>query len=187
MFYNNGYIVKDLIENEDLLINHRVYRGIQSYHNWPLEREKDSISKELTKVVDNYFDNNNYIEIMRDTKLLEQYVKHCKKIKIDVIIMKIMSCKNTFTTNEDLKEIEELGYDCMAGDNVSYLTEVFTKDSDRFDVYKRFKDKLNLNGLLSTYEEVEEFIKGRNKLLQQGINLEDYWTPIPVKLSLVTI
>ena len=75
----------------------------------------------------------------------------------------------------------------MAGDNVSYLTEVFTKDSDRFDVYKRFKDKLNLNGLLSTYEEVEEFIKGRNKLLQQGINLEDYWTPIPVKLSLVTI
>ena len=99
MFYNNGYIVKDLIENEDLLINHRVYRGIQSYHNWPLEREKDSISKELTKVVDNYFDNNNYIEIMRDTKLLEQYVKHCKKIKIDVIIMKIMSCKNTFTTN----------------------------------------------------------------------------------------
>lgn len=187
MLYNNGYIVKDLIDNEDLLINHSAYKGIQSYHNWPLAREADSVSKELTKEVNNYFDGNDYIEIIRDTKLIKRYLTHCNKLNMDVIIMKVMSSKNTFTADEDLDEVEELGYDCMAGDSISYLTEVLAEDSNGLEVYKRFKDKLNSNGLLSSYEEVEDFIKERNKLLEQGINLENYWEPVPVKLSIVVI
>lgn len=97
-----------------------------------------------------------------------------------------MSKNNSFIADKDFGETEFLGYDCMAGDSVSYLTEVFTEDSV-LEVYKRFREKLNVNGLLSTYEEVEDFIKERNKLLAQGINLEDYWEPVPVKLSLVAI
>ena len=73
----------------------------------------------------------------------------------------------------------------MAGDSISYLTEVLAEDSNGLEVYKKFKDKLNSNGLLSSYEEVEDFIKERNKLLEQGINLENYWEPVPVKLSIV--
>jgi hypothetical protein len=187
MLYNNGYIVKDLIDNEDLLISHSIYKGLQSYHNWPLEKEGDLISKELTKAVQNFFDENGYIEIMRDTKLLRRYVSHCKKLKINVIIIKIMSSKYTFISDEDLEEMEVLGYDCMAGDSVSYLTEIHTEGGDRVESYKRIKDKLNTNGLLSTYEEVEDFIKERNKLLEQGVNLEDYWESVPVRLSLVAI
>lgn len=186
MLYNNGYIVKDLIDNEDLLIDHKVYKGIQSYHNWPLARETDSVSKELTKEVNNYFDGSNYIEIMRDTKLLNRYLMHCKKLNIDVFIMKVMSSKNTFMADKDLDETEELGFDCMAGDSISYLTEVLAEDNG-LEVYKRFKDKLNSNGLLSSYKDVEDFIRARNKLLEQGVNLENYWEPVPVKLSIVVI
>lgn len=187
MLYNNGYIIKDLIDNEDLLINHSVYKGIQSYHNWPLAKETDSVSKELTKAINNYFDENNYIEIMIDTELLKRYLIHCEKLNINVFIMKVMSSKNIFTADKDLDEKEELGYDCMAGDSISYLTEVFAEDGNGLEEYKRFKDKLNSNGLLSSYEEVEDFIRVRNKLLEQGVNLENYWEPVPVKLSIVAI
>ena len=38
---------------------------------------------------------------------------------------------------------------------------------------------------INSYEEVENFIQIRNELLQQGLNLEDYWEAIPVKLSLI--
>ena len=96
MLYNNGYVVKDLIDNEELLMDHNTYRGLQSYHNWPLSKEIDSISKELTKLVENYFDENNYIEIMRDVKLLRRYVNHCRKLEKRVIILKIMSNEDTF-------------------------------------------------------------------------------------------
>lgn len=79
MLYHNGYVVKDLIENEDLLINHSAYRGVQSYHNWPLAREQDPVSKELTREVDHEFEKNGYVEILGDTELLKKYVAHCKK------------------------------------------------------------------------------------------------------------
>lgn len=186
MLYNNGYIVKDMVENEELFINHGVYKGIQSCHNWPLGREKDIVSEELTKAADDHFEKNDYREIMRDTELLNRYVRHCKELKINVVVMKVMSSQNTFTADKDLEEIEELGYDCMAGDSVSYLTEVFSEE-DGIEVYKRIKEKLNPNGLFYSYAEAEDFIKERKKLLEQGVNLEDYWEPVSVKLSTVVV
>ena len=185
MLYNNGYIIKDLVDNEELSINNTVYRGLQSYHSWPLNKEEDSISKELTKLAEKCFDENNYMEIMPDTKLLKKYVNHCVKLEMKVMILKIMSADNTSIANEELKEIEVLGYDCMAGDSVSYLSEIHTECGDEFESYKSIKSKLNSNGLLNTYEEVEDFIKKRKKLLEQGINLEDYWKPVVVRISLV--
>ena len=75
----------------------------------------------------------------------------------------------------------------MAGDSVSYLADVFTKECNEIALYTDMKIKLNSNGLLNTYEEVEEFIKERKKLLEQGMNFEDYWEAVPVRLSLVEI
>lgn len=185
MLYNNGYIIKDLIDNEELEISHSIYRGLQSFHSWPLDKKNDDISKELTNTVINYFEKNNYIEIMQDTKLLADYVNHCNKLGIKNIILKIMSKSDSLIAEKELNEIEFLGYDCMAADNVSYLTEIHTKEGRAFEEYKDMLTKLNANGLLNTYEEVEEFIQKRNSLLKRGINLEDYWSPIPVRLSLV--
>ncbi len=187
MLYHNGYVVKDLIENEDLLINHSAYRGVQSYHNWPLAREQDPVSKELTREVDHEFEKNGYVEILGDTELLKKYVAHCKDLKIEVVVMKIMSASDARMADEDLEEREELGYDCMAGDSVSYLVEVLSEDPDTPESYKKIKGRLNANGLLRRYEEVEDFIRERNKLLEQGVNLEDYWEPVPVRLSLVAV
>ena len=191
MLCNNGYIVKDLIDNEDLSINH-AYRGLQSYHNWPLEKEEDTISKELTKSAASLFERHlekyGYeYEIITDVELLKKYVNHCKNLQLEIIVMKIMSNKNAPVSSNDLKEIEILGYDCMATESESYLAEIYAEDGDEFEPYKSIKGKVNSNGLLNTYEEVEDFIGKRNKLLEQGLNLEDYWEPVPVRLSIVEI
>lgn len=97
--------------------------------------------------------------------------------------MKVMSQKKFSIALDDLEDTEILGYDCMAGDNVSYLIEVF--EDDNIQSFDNIKKLLNQNGLLNSYEEVENFIQIRNELLQQGLNLEDYWEAIPVKLSLI--
>lgn len=196
MLNNNGYIVKELIINEDCVgFGCNIYRGVESFVNWPLDEELDLVSKHLTAECEKHFENNNCLEILCDLDLLERYVKHCEALGKEIVILKIMS-KNGSTTaaDFDLPETEFLGYDCMAGDSVSYLVELFVDESvggvDEdivMKTYTAFRDRLNANCLLSTYEEVEEFISERNKLLKCGINLEDYWKPVPVRLSLVSI
>jgi len=54
ILYNNGYIVKELIENENFV--NSIYRGIEYYKNWPLESQTDPISKELTELAENSFE-----------------------------------------------------------------------------------------------------------------------------------
>lgn len=192
MLNNNGYIVKDLVDNEDSLIIQGVYRGLQSYHNWPLEKEEDYISKEITKSTTVFFEEHfakyGYeYEIITDIELLKDYVNHCNKLQLATIVMKIMSIKKAPVSNGDLKDIEILGYDCMATECESYLAEIHTVDFNNLEPYKRIRGRTNSNGLLNTYEEVEDFIKKRNELLKSGLNLENYWEPIPVRLSIVEI
>ena len=188
MLYNNGYIIKDLIDNEDLEIPHSVYRGLQSFHSWPLNKENDDISKKLTDTVMDYFEKkNSYTEIIQGTKLLTDYANHCKKLGIKIIIMKIMSESDKLMAEKDLYETEFLGYDCMAACDVSYLAEIHMKEGGTFEEYEGIRTKLNANGLFDNYENVEEFIEKRNSLLKRGINLEDYWSPVPVRLSLVEL
>ena len=181
--YNNGYIVKDSVDNEDLLIEQGVYRGLESYHSWPLSQKNDDTSKELTVAAEALFERNDYYEIITEVELLRRYVDHCRKLKIDIIIMKIMSNKDKFIADEDLNEIEILGYDCMAGDSVSYLIELH--GGYNCESYNNLKNAVNSNGLLNTYDEVVDFIEKRNILLKQGVNLENYWEPVPVMLSIV--
>ncbi len=187
MLYNNGYVIKDLIDNEDLSLSSDVYRGIENYHSWPLETQKDSVSLDLTKQLEKHFDENDYVEILKDVNLLKKYVKHCKELGIDVVIFKIMTANNSLVTNVDLKEIEVLGYDCIVGGSVSYLTEVFCDELEKFELFNKTKKKVNSNGLLNSYDEAEVFIKEREKLIEQGLNLEAYWKAVPARLSIVTL
>lgn len=188
MLYNNGYIIKDLIDNEDLEILHSDYRGLQSFHSWPLNKEKDDISKKLTSAVMDYFEKRNkFVEILQGTKLLTDYADHCQELGIKIIIMKIMSERGKLLAEKDLRETEFLGYDCMAACDVSYLAEIHMKEGGIFEEYENMRAKLNKNGLFDNFEDVEEFIEKRNSLLKRGVNLEDYWSPVPVRLSLVEL
>ena len=185
MFYTNGYIVKDTAVNKDFF-NHPEYKGLESHNNWPLSNMNDHESKDLTNIIDDHFTKNNYIEIISNTNLLKKYVDHCKKLGIEIIILKIMTQKRSVIADKDLADIEVLGYDCIAGDSVSYLAEIFNNDNE-IALYKNTISKINSNGLLNTYKEATHFIAERNKLVKQGINIEDYWDAFPAKLSIVQI
>jgi len=197
MIYTNGYIVKDINDNEDLIIKDDIYRGLETYYSWPLEKKDDIVSRELTRLAEASFEENSlegnfYYEILTDVELLKRYVNHCNELQIEIIIMRVMTNKNAFIANEELNETEVLGYDCIAGYAYSYLSDIHVESQNDFAQndfasYKTLKDKTNSNGLLNTYDEVEDFIVKRNKLLEQGINLEDYWEPVPARLSLVEI
>ena len=162
-------------------LTHSIFRHICDSHNISYTKHVgiDSIFKKYVQ----FLEKNNFIEILNDVELLRKYVNHCKKRNIDIIVMKVMSQKKFSIALDDLEDTEILGYDCMAGDNVSYLIEVF--EDDNIQSFDNIKKLLNQNGLLNSYEEVENFIQIRNELLQQGLNLEDYWEAIPVKLSLI--
>ena len=157
--------------------------SIKTCKHAKIEDYISELHEELTKLIEMAFEKNNFIEILNDVELLRKYVNHCKKRNIDIIVMKVMSQKKFSIALDDLEDTEILGYDCMAGDNVSYLIEVF--EDDNIQSFDNIKKLLNQNGLLNSYEEVENFIQIRNELLQQGLNLEDYWEAIPVKLSLI--
>ena len=75
----------------------------------------------------------------------------------------------------------------MATESESYLVEIYTENANEFESYKNIKSKVNSNGLLNSYKEVEDFINTRKELLKQGVELEDYWEPFTVRLSLVSI
>lgn len=176
-----------LIDNEDLSLGNSIYRGIENYHNWPLETQKDNISLDLTKQLEKHFDENDYVEILKDINLLKKYVKHCKELGVNIVIFKVMTANNSLVADEDLKEIEVLGYDCLAGDSVSYLAEIFCDGDIYIELYEQTKKKVNSNGLLNSYDEAEAFIKAREKLIDQGLNLEAYWKAVPARLSIVTL
>lgn len=187
MLYTNGYIVKDLVANEEFLVNNPMYRGLQNYHNWPLIDEKDKISNDLTNLIENHFSNNNNVEILNNTNLLSVYVNHCKEVGIEIIVQKIRTSNNSIIADKDLTDVEVLGYDCIAGDSISYLAEIFMNGADKIELYKKTINNVNSNGLFNTYKEAVDFIFERNKLIEKGVNLEDYWEAIPAKISLVHI
>lgn len=187
MFYTNGYIVKEPTVNREFAACRPGYRGLESYRNWPLSDREDAGSKRLTTLLEKHFDQNNYVEIIADANLLQDYVNYCEKSGIEVVVMKIMTEKNTVVADKDFQDMEVLGYDCIAGDSVSYLAEIYTEGADEIALYKTTKKLVNSNGLFNDRKEADDFIAKRNKLIERGLNLEDYREGFPAKLSLVRV
>ena len=80
------------------MISYDVYKGFQSCRNWPLEKMEDLFSKKLTKAATELFEEHlekyGYeYEIITDIELLKEYVSHCKELQLEIVVMKVMSCK----------------------------------------------------------------------------------------------
>ena len=75
-----------------------------------------------------------------------------------------------------------LGYDCLGTINYSYL---YTDFKDYEKKLKSKNVKLNKVGLFNKYEEVLNFIELRRKDIDSGLNIENYWKEIPIKISIV--
>ncbi|MDD4476280.1 MAG: hypothetical protein PHV95_10960 [Eubacteriales bacterium] len=183
-FYNNGYLIKGLFRKE-FSSTIEGYRGVGSYVSWPLDYFDDDISKALEQEAnDKFFCFENLLWLIPEKNYIIRYIDHCKEINIEPLIMQIDTPRKSRLPIEQLNVIEVLGYDCITSVNVSYLDlepQVFKK------LFHKTYSKLNCNYLFDSTDDVFDFLNNYNKLLSNGIDLEQGNNPIPAMLSIVNV
>lgn len=120
--------------------------------------------------------------IVPDLDYARIYLNYCKSIKLPVKMLLFESLDSTITINDEVRIEEFIGFDCIASVYYSYLQS--GKKEFKADLLSK-NICLNKNGLANSLEDVLEFIKIRRKVIASGVNLEDFWKEIPVKISVV--
>lgn len=182
--YNCGYIVQRS-DNEHNFASNSIYKGVEHFQSWPLKRMDDKISIELEgEAWNKWFSYTNSIETVPDKDFLLRYVSHCNRNNISTTVIKVEILESSFIRSDELRVIEVLGFDCIVGSSLSYLN--LTEESLKKYFYKTYL-KLNKNGLCKNVDDIHEFLREYNNLLNQGINLESYGNPFPARLSRVEL
>lgn len=180
--YNNGYVVQGLFKDEYTSILDS-YRGIESFVSWPLDNFNDTISKKLQdEAWVKWFSYNDILEVTPERDYLNRYINHCNELGINTMILQIETPYNNQIAIDDLKIKKVLGFDCITGVRLSYLNlEPKYLEEHFLEIYK----KLNVYRLLNTIDEIYDFLKIYNRLLDEGENLEYSGSPVPACLSVV--
>lgn len=164
--YKNGFIIAEMKQSENCI-----------YNAWPLEGiEDDSTAQSLTEEADEkWFTKYDMLEIIPDLEYIKKYKKCCDKLNIDTKVLLIETPYQFPIINENIEIEEILGYDCIGTVGYSYLHQEF---NERNII-------LNKNGLIDKYEDVLKFIEHRKKDIESGLNIENFWEEIPIKISIV--
>lgn len=170
--FKNGYVVAKLNVND------------KAYDAWPLaDLPNDKIAEALTDWADNeWFCKYDMQHIVPDLDYARIYLNYCKSIKLPVKMLLFESLDSTITINDEVRIEEFIGFDCIATVYYSYLQS--GKKEFKADLLSK-NICLNKNGLANSMEDVLEFIKIRREVIASGVNLEDFWKEIPVKISVV--
>ncbi len=131
---------------------------------------------------ENWENENNLSYISPDYDYVKRYTDYCRKIGFDVNIVLVESPVNVFISDADVLIKKELGYDCYGTVFYSYLKTEYNEVESRMKMNNVY---LNENNLCSSLDDIMIFINDRVKDRESGINIEDYWKEIPVRLSLV--
>lgn len=172
--YRNGFIVATM--NVENLI----------YNAWPLaDLDDDEVAEALTNLADNnWFIKYKMQHLAPDFGYIRMYLNHCNKINLDVKVLLFESPDNTIIIDDELEICEVLGYDCIATVYYSYLQDEY--DACRAEMLEK-GFSLNQHGLLDSLEGALYFNKLRKEVIASGVNLEDFWEELPVRISIVSI
>ena len=172
--YKNGFVVAE-IKADDF-----------SYNAWPLSKiSDDKIAESLTdEAYDSWFVKYDMQQIIPDSKYIKLYLDYCNSIHLKVKVLLFESLDNNIVIDDKIEISEVLGFDCIGTVHHSYLQTEFN------DFKSELLEKniiLNKYGLFDKYEDVLYFIELRKKVIASGINLEDFWKELPVRISVVNI
>lgn len=180
-FYKNGFVIakvniKDQECNCGALCD-------SSYIPWPLyDLEEDKIAQELTQLAEEtWFSKYHMEEIAPDLNYAKLYFNHCVNIELDAKILLFETQDDTIIVDDKFETSEVLGYDCIGGVYHSYL-------QTEYDEYPEMHAKniiLNKYGLLDNVDDALLFIKLRQQTIFDGINIEQCWEEILVRISVV--
>lgn len=172
--YKNGYVVSEVKDNN------------YTYNVWPLDDlDNDNDAVALTNEADsNWFLQYDMQHIAPDFQFAYKYLQHCKKKNMKANILLYETANSEIIVSDNNLPTKLLGYDCIGIVSYSYLK----------DEYKYFKEDLNAKGiyineygLFDTLEDVLTYISLRQKDINSGINLEDFWEELPVKISCIEL
>ena len=175
---NNGYVVQDLNWS---IFDQNSYKGVQKFKSWPLRKYNDNESIMLEDFAwKKWFAFHGCFEIIPDVNFIKKYIDHCNQLGIEIRLLQIELPIKQMVTASKLSVKNVLGYDCVAGIEMSYLC------MHKQDLKKYFPTsslKINNNGLFDRIEDSYEFLSCYHKLINEGVNLEDWGDPIPAKIS----
>ena len=156
------------------------------YRAWPLsDLTNDDIAISLTNDADdNWFGKYNMQHIMPDHNYTKIYFNYCNSINLHVKALLFESLNNTFVINDILEISETLGFDCIGTVYHSYLLTEFSDFKHELQEKNIFPNKY---GLLNKLEDVITFIKLRKNAIASGINLEDFWEEMPVRINVINL
>jgi len=172
--YKNGFVVAE------------VNCKNTTYNSWPLsDLPEDKIAESLTdEAYENWYVKYDMQHIVPDSNYIKIYLNYCKSIDLKVKVLLFESLDNTITIEDEFDICEVLGFDCIGTVNYSYFQTEF-KD---FELELLEKNIIpNKYGLLTKLEDVLYFIELRKRDIALGINLEDFWEELPVRISIVNI
>jgi hypothetical protein len=181
---SNGYVVKGLgIKNS--LFDSDNYKGIAKYISWPLKKLDDNTSNNLeNECWERWFSFHDVYDLVPERDFLKRYIKHCNSCNIKTQILQVQTQNKNQIASDILRVSSILGFDCIAGTDLSYLCMPSENIKEYFgSIY----NKLNPNGLFNTIDDAYQFLEIYNRLLSEGINLEDWGNPVPAKISLVSL
>jgi len=170
--YKNGFVVAELkCENS-------VYKA------WPLsELRNDENAVKLTDEADDiWFLKYDMQMIVPDINYIKRYADYCGKIGLNVKVLLFESPDDKIVIDDKAEICEVLGFDCIGTVNYSYLQEEFDESEPE---YQKRNIALNKHGLLDKLEDVLFFIKLRKEVIASGVNLEDFWEELPVRISVI--
>lgn len=175
---NNGYIVQGL---NYPIFEQDIYNGVQKFKSWPLRKHNDNVSIMLEDVSwKKWFAFHGNFEIVPDVEFIKKYISHCNVLGIKIRLLQIETLNKYQIATTKLPVKKTLGYDCIAGIELSYLCMQIQDLKEYFPISSL---KINNNGLFDKIDDVYEFLSFYQKLIDEGINLEDWGNPIPAKIN----
>ena len=167
--FRNGYIVA-VIRDERCF----------SYDAWPLYAVKDEEALQLTDEADErWFIVYAMLEIAPDLDYAKRYAECCRRNGIDAVVLLAETSENAIVVNDEVQIEEVYGFDCIGTIGFSYLRTDIGVDVA--------ETQLNRYGLFNSPEDVVEYSRRRREVIASGLNLEDYWEEVPMRLSRIKV
>lgn len=172
--YKNGYVVSEVNDND------------YTYNVWPFEdMDNDEIATLLTEEADNnWFLQYDMQHIAPDFQFAYKYFQYCQKKGMKANILLYETSNSEIIVSDNNLPTKLLGFDCIGDVYYSYLKneyQYFKEDLNAKGIY------INEYGLLNTLEDVLIYISLRQKDINSGIMLEDFWKEVPVKISCIEL
>ncbi|MFX0549449.1 hypothetical protein ACOAKC_08930 [Hathewaya histolytica] len=115
-------------------------------------------------------------------------MKHCENLGIKTRILLVETHRQYPITDIVVKDCRVLGFDYAgAGCNFSLLNMDLSYLEGEYKVFSDIAKKQNKFGLFDNIEDMYSYIEIRNKLLEEGVNLEIFPSMMPMRISIVNL